>query len=364
MKLVIAIVSSWLVPLLALAWLGHPVPPALLAIAAGIALVHGGLLAAGFLYTLRLRPGALRRAALVGAVTGLAGAAWLPLGCAAISGAASGVAIAAYLCLDAGAHWYPRAPATRRPTHAWYWGRALYVSRRDYARIFVAVLTAGVPLAVLGLVVWRPLLDVAAIGALAGVALLAYSIFGLYRMYGPPSMRYFERLLAGVRDGAVIADLHIGTYRTAFALADLRPRATIHSIDCGTTDGSEAAVADVRDLEPAPIGCARIDTATTTSSLADGSCDAVVFGFGTHEIPTGGPREALFAEARRVLRPGGVALLFEHGYDLHNYVIFGPVIDHVTRRADWLATMRRYFADVTIARSSAAVDLLAGVRDA
>jgi len=54
------------------------------------------------------------------------------------------------------------------------------------------------------------------------------------------------------------------------------------------------------------------------------------FGFGTHEIPAGGAREKLFSEADRVLKPGGKVLLFEHGWDAHNYVIFGPVIHHVT----------------------------------
>jgi SAM-dependent methyltransferase len=172
-----------------------------------------------------------------------------------------------------------------------------------------------------------------------------------------------------VRDGTRIADLHIGTYRTAFALADLLPGATIHSIDCWASDGpaAEEAVADVRALEPAPTGDARILPARITDGalpLATASCDVVVFGFGTHEIPTGGPREQLFAEARRVLVPGGIALLFEHGYDVHNYFIFGPVIDHVTRRGEWLATMRRFFTDVTYARSTAAVDMLAGRRHA
>ena len=130
---------------------------------------------------------------------------------------------------------------------------------------------------------------------------------------------------------------------------------------------AEPAVADVRALEPPPTAHPRIAPTTIAGGvvpLGDASCDVVVFGFGTHEIPTGGPRERLFAEARRILKPGGTALLFEHGYDVHNFLIFGPVIDHVTRRADWLATMRTYFFDVHYARSSAAVDMLAGRRHA
>src|SRR5439155_1725864 len=117
---------------------------------------------------------------------------------------------------------------------------------------------------------------------------------------------------------AVVADLHIGTYRHAYALADALPEATVHTIDCWNVEGPapEVAVQDVRALEAVPSGHPRLRPARATAfrlPLADASCDAVVFGFGTHEIPGGGPRETLFAEAKRVLKPGGRALMFEHG---------------------------------------------------
>ncbi|MBI2374939.1 MAG: class I SAM-dependent methyltransferase [Deltaproteobacteria bacterium] len=244
------------------------------------------------------------------------------------------------------------------------------MSRRDYRKIFFAFLAIGVPLGALGVLMGsRLLLGSAFVIAGIGVALLFYSLLGLYRMYGHPSMRYYRQLLeqGAVRDGATVADLHIGTYRTAFALAELLPRSTIHTIDCWDQDGppAEAAVADVRDLEPAPTANARVLPAKGTSlglPLPDATCDVVIFGFGTHEIPRGGSRERLFGEAKRILKPGGTALLFEHGYDLHNFVIFGPVIGHVTRRQEWLGTMAEHFADVTYARSSAAVDLIQGRR--
>lgn len=267
-------------------------------------------------------------------------------------------------------HCYPAADAAERPSHWWYWGRALYVSRRDYWRIFLRFLTVGVPLGAAGVLAkQRMLLNAAFVIAAIGLALFFYSLVGLYRMYGHPSMRYYRQLLelGKVRDGATIADLHIGTYRTAFAIADLLPTSRIHTIDCWEVDGepAEEAVADVRDLEPAPTGHPRLAPAKTADfriPLADASCDVVLFGFGTHEIPEGGPRERLFAEARRILKPRGTALLFEHGYDLHNFLIFGPVIDHVTRRTEWLKTMATHFENVVFARSSAAVDLIAATR--
>ncbi len=376
-RISIPVLALWLAP----AVLMRSVSIAPLAIAAVCAVVQVLVVLPGFMLALRLeRSPVLRGGAWGAAVGGLL--AFVPaialedlqmLVGAVVCGGVSGAWLAAALRVlaEGGRHWYPRAPVNRRPSHHWYWGRALYVSRRDYRRIFLAFLALGVPLGVAGMLGPRVLLHAALVIAAIGLVLLAYSLLGLYRMYGPPSLRYYRRLLdqGQVRDGAVVADLHIGTYRTAFAIADLLPRATIHSIDCWDCDGppAEAAVADVRELEPAPIGIPRIVPACADAGalpLANGSCDVVVFGFGTHEIPTNGPRERLFAEARRILRPGGVALLFEHGYDVHNYFIFGPVIDHVTRRSDWLATMRTYFADVTYARSSAAVDMLAGRRHA
>ena len=262
--------------------------------------------------------------------------------------------------------WFKAASPLRAPSPWWYWGRAVYVSRRDYGRIFLVFLAVGVPLGGAGVLRGSATLLRLAFGLAAlGLALLAYSLVGLYRMYGHPSVRYYRRLFrqAGLRDGMRIADLHIGTYRTTFALASLYPTAHVTSVDCWDLDGppAEPAVADVRALEPAPTFEPRIRPVRAvgmTLPLPDGAVDAVLLGFGTHEIPAGGPRERLFHEAARVLRPGGVIAMFEHGKDLHNFLIFGPVIDHVTRREEWLQTLARHFTGVTYCRSSAAVDLM------
>jgi SAM-dependent methyltransferase len=267
-------------------------------------------------------------------------------------------------------HWYPGTNAAVRPTAWWYWGRAVYVSRRDYWRITKKFLAVGIPLGAIGVLFRVPLAFRAAVVlAVLGLVLLAYSLFGLYRMYGHPGVRYIRRLveLGGLKGKITVADLHIGTYRHAFLLSDVLPEATIQSVDCWNVEGesAEEAVQDVRDLELAPSGQARIFPSKATQfslPLADASCDAVCFGFGTHEIPTGGPREKLFSEAIRILKRGGRVLLFEHGWDLHNYVIFGPVIHHVTKREDWEKFLRERFDDVKYARSNQAVDLFAGTR--
>jgi len=267
-------------------------------------------------------------------------------------------------------HWYPASSAEKRPSAWWYWGRAVYVSRRDYWRITKKFLAVGIPLGAIGVLFHVPLVFKAALLLAAiGLVLLAYSLFGLYRMYGHPGVRYIRRLveLGEVKGKVTVADLHIGTYRHAFLLSDVLSEAKIQTVDCWNVEGEspEEAVQDVRDLEPPPANNPRIVASKAVHfsvPLADASADAVCFGFGTHEIPTGGAREKLFSEASRILRPGGKVLLFEHGWDAHNYVIFGPVIHHVTKRQDWDKFLHERFDNVKYARSNQAVDLFAGTR--
>ncbi len=268
------------------------------------------------------------------------------------------------------AHWYPASVAGKRPTPWWYWGRAVYVSRRDYWKITKYFLAVGIPLGAIGVLFHVPMAFQAAMAlATMGLLLLAFSLFGLYRMYGHPALRYILRVvdLGGLRGEITVADLHIGTYRHAFLLSDALPEATVQTVDCWNVEGEspEEAVQDVRDLEVPPTSNPRIVASKAdhfTVPLPDASCDAVCFGFGTHEIPAGGAREKLFSEAERVLKPGGKVLLFEHGWDAHNYAIFGPVIHHVTKRQDWDKFLRDRFDDVKYARSSQAVDLFVGTR--
>lgn len=269
-------------------------------------------------------------------------------------------------------HAYPRTTPAQRPTAWWYYGRALYVSRRDYFKIYCALMVAhGFPMVFLALHYDWQFFKVAALGAgTVSLFYLGYSLcVGMYRMYGRPGERYVRRVLRESNAGtpAVVADLHIGTYRHTHILADVLPNATVHSIDCWGVPGEphEIAIRDVRDLEVPPTHDPRIVTHRTTDytlPLADASCDLVVFGFGTHEIPDDGPLDRLFAEAKRVLKPGGRAVMFEHGNDFHNVIIFGPVIGHVTTRERWFEKFRANFGDVGYARSTQAVDLFWGTR--
>jgi SAM-dependent methyltransferase len=250
-------------------------------------------------------------------------------------------------------NWFPKAHAGQQPTPWWYYGRAIYVSRHDYRKIFLNFLAVGLPLGVTGLLLNEPWFLYPAYGlACIGVALLLFSLFGLYRQYGHPAKKYFTKLLekADVKGNIQLADIHIGTYRHTYQFANLLPEGTIYSIDCWA-DGfsSEEAISDVRSLEPAPTHDPRIKTYKIQQfeiPLEDASMDVVVFGFGSHEIPPGEERAKIFAEAKRILKPEGKLLLFEHGIDFENYLIFGPVIYHVTRHSEWMEFLRNRFNDV------------------
>jgi SAM-dependent methyltransferase len=259
-------------------------------------------------------------------------------------------------------HLYPAAPADRRPSPLWYFGWAAYVNRRGYLR----ALAAGAPASLLLLALRLPAAAAALIAV--GALVLLFSLAGIYRMYGPPAARYLRRLLdlGGVPATATIADLHIGTWRTSHLLVELRPRARLHSVDCWNVEGppAEANVRQLHELEPRPL-CPTFTTLAARAfrvPLPTASCDAVVLGFGIHELPPGGPRERIFDEARRLVRPGGKLLLFEHLVDLENFAIFGPGIDHWPRRHDWRALLAARFPTVTHERARQGVDLfVAGV---
>ena len=104
--------------------------------------------------------------------------------------------------------WFPATRADRQPSPWWYFARAVYVSRRDYGKIFLAFLALGIPFGAIGVLFDLPVLFRASFGVAAmGLILLIYSLIGLYRMYGHPARRYFRRLveLGELRGPAVVA---------------------------------------------------------------------------------------------------------------------------------------------------------------
>jgi SAM-dependent methyltransferase len=224
---------------------------------------------------------------------------------------------------------------------------------------------ALLPLAALSLAIALGHPVVAAALALLGT----HTLWRTHQLYGPGSAALIARALdhARVPDDARIADLHIGTWRYARAALAARPHARVTSVDCWPMAGEEpeANLRQLRALEATPSGepFATLETNSGRVPLPDAAFDAVLLGLGVHEFP---PErlEHLLDEARRVLRPGGTLVLFEHSTDARSRLAFGPVAAHWIEPGRWLRLLEPRFADVRHARDvGAPADLFAAHKE-
>jgi SAM-dependent methyltransferase len=69
--------------------------------------------------------------------------------------------------------------------------------------------------------------------------------------------------------------------------------------------------------------------------LPTGSIDVALLLLSAHELRTDDTRNALFAELRRVLGPGGRVVVAEHLRDWANFIAFGPGFLHFHSRGAW-----------------------------
>ena len=247
----------------------------------------------------------------------------------------------------------------------------LYVSRRDYFKIYLALmLVLGIPMAFLGLYYDWTFWKVAALGGgTVSLFYLGYSLLGLYRMYGHPGRAYVSQLLreSGAGSPAVVADLHIGTYRHAYVLADVLPNATIHSIDCWGFEGEPHETGHSRrprsrspPTHHPRILPAKADQYTSAARRCELRCRRVRLRHARDPERRLDGQTLRGSEARaQARRP---CLMFEHGNDFHNVIIFGPIIGHVVPRYEWAERFRTTFADAGYPRTSQAVDLFWGTK--
>jgi SAM-dependent methyltransferase len=206
---------------------------------------------------------------------------------------------------------------------------------------------------------------VALLASALGLLVLLHSVVGHALVYGRPAGRYFDRLVAlgGVQSPKCVADLHIGTWRHSYALHDRLPTSNIVSIDiwAAGVEATEGAVRELRELELPAAPAPRLEPLRAGNGklpLGDQSVDVVVMGLGSHEVE-GEAQERLFDEARRVLKPGGTVLFFEHAKNWQSFLIFGPGIAHWTEREEWTQRLAKRFDNVRSVRTLLAVDLFA-----
>ena len=107
----------------------------------------------------------------------------------------------------------------------------------------------------------------------------------------------------GLRDDGAFLDLGCGIGRSFQPFREALPRARYAGAD------PSADSIEVARTQPGSPDCVTFDGRTLP--YADGSFDMVFAACVVHHVPPGA-RPALYAEVRRVLRPGGYFVVFEH----------------------------------------------------
>jgi SAM-dependent methyltransferase len=80
--------------------------------------------------------------------------------------------------------------------------------------------------------------------------------------------------------------------------------------------------------------------------LAKGTIDVALLLLSAHELRSDEARNALFAELRRVLGPGGRVVVAEHMRDWANFLAFGPGVLHFYSRRTWVRCFSRHRFDI------------------
>ncbi len=135
------------------------------------------------------------------------------------------------------------------------------------------------------------------------------------------------------------ANIHCGFDETSRPLRRLWPGTTglvLDIFDRGTM--TEASLARARRIETGAPPAIPADFRALP--VGDGELDTVFLLFAAHELRAVAARADLFAEVRRVLSPGGQAVLVEHLRDAANFLAFGPGCWHFLPRGEWLRLAR------------------------
>jgi SAM-dependent methyltransferase len=142
-------------------------------------------------------------------------------------------------------------------------------------------------------------------------------------------------------------NIHAGLDESTTALRRVFGEADVAPTCSGDVTAGSGRVFDIFDpvvmTEPS-IARARHDSIGVAPAEAvdfrrlpavSASADAVLLLMSAHELRDARDREALFAEVRRVLAPGGRAIVAEHLRDAANFAAFGPGAFHFHSRRTW-----------------------------
>ena len=231
-------------------------------------------------------------------------------------------------------------PAVRLPARRPLQGVANIV-RFNWPFYAAAAGVAGSALAVAGRLrrPWwlRALLALGSGGALfylAGSLVVSWWIYDRSPLY---RWAWLRRMAAG--QPRRIVNVHSGFDESSEAVQALFPEAELTVLDFyDPAQQTEASIARARAAYPAPMPASSV--CSDDLGLPDASADLVLLILAAHEVRSADGRDHLFAETARVLRPGGQAILVEHGRDAANLLAFGPGFLHFFPPWEWRRAAR------------------------
>lgn len=140
-------------------------------------------------------------------------------------------------------------------------------------------------------------------------------------------------------------NLHAGYDEATPALREIFPGARGRVFDIyDSTEMTEPSIAVARKLAVNAVAAEAADYRRLP--LPGGTVDAAMLLMSAHELRSDAARNALFAELRRVLGPGGRVVVAEHLRDWANFLAYGPGFLHFHSRRTWLRCFSRHRFDV------------------